>query len=369
MELIFLLSKTILIKPLLVSFLITFLATYLSIPLLSKWGLVDDPNKRKHPAHTHIGIIPRAGGIAIFLGILLSSILLLTVNKQLGGVLTGGLIIVIIGVLDDKYDLSPYLRFGLNILAAMLVVGAGIGVSYITNPLGGIIRLDQWVINLHFYGIHKIVVLADLFAILWIVWCMNMVNWSKGVDGQMPGFVAIAAMIIGILSFRFVNGGALEQWVATSLSFIVAGAYLGFLPWNFYPQKIMPGYSGGALAGFMLAVLSILSTAKVGTAVLVLGMPMMDAVYTILRRIVKKKSPFWGDRGHLHHRLMNIGWSKRKIALFYYLVSAILGLIALTVTSKVKVFTILFVAVILGGILLWLSFFSTFSKPLDRDNG
>ena len=152
-------------------------------------------------------------------------------------------------------------------------------------------------------------------------------------------------------------------------AFIVAGAFAGFIPWNFYPQKIMPGYGGKTLAGFLLAILGILSYGKVGTALLVLGIPMVDAMYTLIRRIGTKRSPVWADRGHLHHRLLDLGWGKRKIALFYWGVSAILGAIALTVTSKQKLFTLLLVAVAVGGFTVWVAFFSQFSKPQDPDNG
>jgi len=133
---------------------------------------------------------------------------------------------------------------------------------------------------------------------------------------------------LGLLSQRFIAHDIAVNSVLI-LSFIVSGAFLGFLPWNFYPQKIMPGYSGGALAGLMLGVLSILSFGKVGTAILILSVPMIDAIYTMIRRIYQKKSPFRADWGHLHHRLLEIGWGRRRIAVFYWLVSFILGLSAL----------------------------------------
>lgn len=131
----------------------------------------------------------------------------------------------------------------------------------------------------------------------------------------------------------------------------------------------MPGYGGGTLAGFLLAILSILSWGKLGTAILVLAVPLIDAVYTLGRRIAAGRSPFWGDRGHLHHRLLDIGWGVRKIALFYWTVSAILGGIALALTSQQKLFAFIVLTVIVGGAILWLNFFSTFSKPPDLDNG
>lgn len=363
------LGKTLLLKPFFIAFIISFISTPFVIRLANYWGLVDDPKKRKHPAHTEERVIPRAGGLAIFFGIMVGVGLTLPFTKQLAGILLGSLVIVLVGIADDKLDLNPYFRFVSNFLAAAFVVGSGIGISYITNPLGpGVIHLDAFRISFDFFGRHSILFLADLLAIIWIVWCTNMVNWSKGVDGQMPGFVAISAIVLGLLSFRFTMVD-LAQWVVASLAFITAGAYLGFLPFNFYPQKIMPGYSGGALAGYLLAVLAIASGGKVATALLVLGIPFLDASYTIVRRVLQKRSPFWGDRGHLHHRLLDLGWGKRRVALFYWILSVILGLIALNLSSQEKIFAILAVALVLGGLLLWLKLFlPSFVQP-DLDNG
>lgn len=173
--------------------------------------------------------------------------------------------------------------------------------------------------------------------------------------------------MLGLLSLRFTHDPT--QVAVTILAFIVSGVFLGFLPWNFYPQKIMPGYGGKTLAGFLLAILGILSYGKVGTALLVLGVPMFDAALTLVRRIGKKRSLVLADRGHLHHRLLDLGWGKRTIALFYWGVSAILGAIALTVTSAQKFFVFLLTMVAIGGFLLWIAFLSQLSKPLDHDNG
>lgn len=362
------LFRTLLLKPALVAFLLTFLATPFFIRVANYFGLVDNPRLRKHPAQLHRRVIPRAGGLVIYLGLLINAVIFLPFSKQLVGILLGGAILIFVGLLDDKFDLSPYFRLATNFLAALVVVGGGVGISFITNPFDTIIHLDNLRIKFELFGSHSIVVWADLFALIWIVWCMNMVNWSKGVDGQMPGFVGISALVLGILSFRFMSTD-LGQWTTASLAFITAGAFLGFLPFNFYPQKIMPGYGGGSLAGFMLAVLAILSGGKVATAILVLGVPMMDAIYTILRRLYRGRSPVWGDRGHLHHKLLELGWGKRRIALFYWTVSAILGALALSLNSQQKFFTIILTGLLVGGFLLWLNFFSTFSKPPDPGNG
>lgn len=130
----------------------------------------------------------------------------------------------------------------------------------------------------------------------------------------------------------------------------------------------MPGYGGGTLAGFMLATLAILSTTKVGTAIVVLGVPVIDALYSITRRLLSGRSPVWGDRGHLHHKLLDEwGWGKRKAAVFYWLITAFLGTAALSLNSQQKFYTIVMLAVIIGGLLLWFNYFSTLSKRSDQN--
>ncbi len=319
--------------------LIAYISTPLTIYLAKKFHLVTDKN-RKHPAHTHSGVIPRAGGFPIYIALVISSFIFLEPNKILTGILLSNTFLLVLGLLDDKYDLSPYLRFIINLTISAMVVGFGLGIPYISNPLGGVINLDVWKFSFNIFGVRNILIFADLLAILWLTWTMNMVNWSKGVDGQLPGFVSITALFLGLLSQRFVahDIGATN---VTYLSFIVAGAYFGFLPYNFYPQKIMPGYSGGAMAGFLLGILSILSFGKVGTAVLILTIPIMDAVYTILRRIQKRQSPFRADWGHFHHRLLEIGWGKRRIAIFYWIISFILGISSLFLNGIEKLMAFL----------------------------
>ncbi len=320
----------------LTSFLISYFLTFPTIVLAKKTGLVTDKRKRKHPAHTHKGIIPRGGGVPIFLSILISSLLFMRFNKILIGIMIADFIVIVMGLFDDYYDLSPYLRFVINILTATIVVAFGLGIPFISNPFGGVIHLDSLYVIINFLGHHKILILADIFAIIWLAWTTNMVNWSKGVDGQLPGFVAITAFFLGLIANRF-SAHSINAHNVALLSFIVAGAFAGFTPHNFYPQKIMPGYSGGALAGFMLGILSLLSFGKVGTAVLILALPTIDAIYTIIRRIKNKKSPFRADWGHFHHRLLDIGWGKKRIAVFYWIIALILGTTTLIFDREKKV--------------------------------
>jgi UDP-GlcNAc:undecaprenyl-phosphate GlcNAc-1-phosphate transferase len=359
------LLKQLIFLPLGVAFLIALISTPLAIKIGRRFGLVDDPKKRKHPAHTHKGVIPRNGGIPIFLVLLVGSLIFLPLDKHLKGILIGAATMTVTGILDDRFDLNPYLRLALGFIAAGAVVAGGIGIAFITNPFNGVIRLDQPQIQFFLFGeARSIWVLADILAIFWIVGLSNIVNFAKGFDGQLPGIVVIAALTVAIFSLRY--SADITQWPITILASIVAGAYLGFLPFNFYPQKIMPGYGGGALAGFMIAILTILSTSKILTGMVVLGVPVIDAGYSIIRRILAGRSPVWGDRGHLHHKLLDEWrWGKRRAAIFYWLITAFLGGLALSLNSQQKFYTIIMLAVAIGGLMLWFNFFRNLTKKSD----
>ncbi len=350
--------------------LVSFLATPLTISLAKRFHFVDDASTHKHPAILHTGIIPRAGGIPILLGISIGYLVLTQhVSKQIIGIGIGSIALIITGILDDRYDLSPYIRFLINVAIAVIVVGFGVGIAFVTNPFGGIIQLDQWVIAFALFGsVHKIIVLADILAVLWIVWMMNAINWSSGVDGQLSGIVAIGDAILWIAAWRFPANDH-RQMPDVYLADATAAGFIGFLPWSTYPQKIMPGYSGAALGGFLLAVLAIFSGARLATALIVLGVPMADGVWAIMRRLSRKQSPFRGDREHFHHELLKKGVSKRAIALFYWITCAMLGIAALMLDSRGKLFAVILIAAVFGGLISWLRYLSTYSNPPDPDNG
>ncbi len=355
--------------PFLIAALISFLSTPIVILLFKKWRTVDDPTKHKQSKVVHTYPVPRGGGIPIFLA-LLSSLFFLPADKHLLGILAAAAVALVVGVLDDKLEekIHPLFRLVSNFLAAGLVVGAGIGITFINNPFGGLIHLDWPRFCFTFMGQpHCVWLLADLLAILWIAWTMNFVGWSGGVDGQLPGVVVIAALTLAGLSLKF--SADITQWPVIVLAMITGGAYLGFLAWNFYPQKIMPGYGGKTLAGLLLAVLSILSTAKIFTLMLVLAIPLLDALYLVAKRIASGHSPIWGGREHLHHRLLALGWGKRRIAFFYWLITASLGLVTLNLNSEGKLYTMFMLIILFAAGILWLNFLSTSLKPPDQDNG
>jgi len=311
-------------------------------------------NKKTHNA-TAITSVPRGGGIPIFISIIATCLLFLPLDKHLVGIIIASFFSLVVGVLDDIKDVSPKLRLVTNLITAIIVVGSGIGIAYISNPFGpGVIDLSFIIINFNFFGPHSIWVISDILAIIWIIWCMNIVGWATGVDGQLPGFTAISAVFIGILGLKYSSD--ITQWPVIILSGAVCGAYLGFLPFNFFPQSIMPGYSGKSLAGFFLAVLAILSGAKLATLILLLGIPMIDGIITILRRLFKHQPVYLGDGQHFHHQLLNRGWSRRSIALTYWFFSFVLGIISLFLNSSQKLY------VFLGIFLLIISLFIHFSR-------
>lgn len=332
-------------------------------------GVLDDPAKHKHPKVVHTEAVPRGGGWPILAAVAIGGVIFLPWEIKLWGIIGGAVILAVTGFADDKYEekVSPYLRLVLNGLAALAVIGTGVGVAFITNPLGGVIRLDWPQLCFSLWGArHCIWVLSDLFALGWLMWMQNIVGWSSGVDGQLPGFVVVAALTVAALATRFADP---SQTGVVLLAGIVAGAYLGFLPWNWYPQKMMPGYGGKSLAGFLLGVLAIMSQAKVGAMMMVLAVPMVDAVLVIVKRIKEGRSPVWGGWDHLHHYLLDRGWSKKQVALFYWGAAAVMAILALQLKPPSKYFTIAAIGLIFGGIILWLHYFSTFSKPPGRDNG
>lgn len=353
-----------------VAAVVAWIATWGVVRFGKRLQIVDDPTVHRHPKVVHERPVPRGGGIPIFLALLIAGVWFLPNDQKTLGIIAAGTILAVTGFVDDRFEekLSPYLRLFINGLAALVVIGVGIGISYITNPLGGVLRLDipQWCFWL-WGSNHCVWILSDLFALIWLIWMQNIVGWSSGVDGQLPGFVIVAAITIAILGLQMRSGG--NQNMVIILAAIIAGAYGGFLPWNWYPQKIMPGYGGKSLAGFLLGTLAIVSGAKVGAMVLVLGIPFVDAGMVIIKRIAEGRSPVWGGREHLHHLLLDRGWGKRRIAVAYWTVSAFLAVLALQLKAGVKYFTMATVVLLISGFILWLRRFWIFSKQPDPDSG
>ena len=341
------------------SIITAFLSAFSTTPFVRRFFIshswIEDPAIKQQKTHnaTASTSIPRGGGLSIFIAIILTSLIFLPLDKHLIGIILAALITVIVGVWDDIKDVNPRFRLVTNLLAALIVVGSGIGIAYISNPFGGVVDLSFLQININFFGSHSLWLLSDILAIVWIIWCMNITGWAGGVEGQLPGFVAISATFIGILGFRYASDSG--QWPLIILAGSIAGAYLGFLPYNLFPQSIMVGYSGKSLAGLLLAILAILSGAKLATLIFLLGIPMLDAIFVLCRRLFSRKSLLKSDGQHLHHLLLKSGWSKTSIAIFYWLISLILGVLSLYLNSQQKFYFFIGLTILFTGFILKIS--------------
>ncbi|MFW6143563.1 MAG: glycosyltransferase family 4 protein [Patescibacteria group bacterium] len=336
---------------------LAFLLSWRISPLVRRiniWlGVVDDPETHNHPAVLHTKPIPRGGSLAFLLGFLPISFLFLPWTKKLIGIYIGTILLTLVGLLDDRFDLNPYLRLALQCVAALVVVGAGIGIAFFRIPWLGFVHLDVVDIPFYLWGEHHILLLADLFAFLWLIWTMNMLSWSNGVDGQFSGITSITFFVLAALSLRFVSYEPQQVYTAM-LAAIAGGASLGLLPLTWHPAKMFWGF-GATVCGLLIAALSILSGAKVATAALVLLVPLLDAFVAILRRLLRGQSPVWGDRGHLHHHLLQKGLGHRGVAVVYWLLTALCGGLALYTAGKSKAITLLSMGLVVGFVLVFLN--------------
>lgn len=322
-----------LIYPFLFSFLISLSLTPLVIKLARSFGFVDDPKKSQHPAILHSTPIPRAGGIAMFLGFVLTTLIFVPWDLKVLGIFFGSFLTVLVGTIDDKWPLSPYWRLFLTQpLAALIVIGLGVRIpgGVLSNPWDGYFFLPP--------------LLESVLLVFWIVWVMNMINWGKGVS-QLSGVGVIVFLTIAAVALNYQAGNP-DQWRTALLAVILAGACLSFLPFNFPPEKMLPGFGASTFVGFNIAVLSILSGGKLAAALVVLGLPFLDMVIAIARRIKNRKNPLIGDREHFYHRLLDLGFSKRAVIFIYWLVTLLLGVLAIFLKREGKVMVILLLSII-----------------------
>lgn len=300
-----------------------------------KIGALDYPDERK------IHGIPtaRLGGVALFITFFTLVFSFNYPDKHLIGIFIGALILLIFGIIDDIWRLNPFIKLLGHILAALIVIASGIGINYITNPFGGVIRLDNLKIPLELFGTtYHITFWADLFTFFWVVILINALNFLDGLDGLAAGVAGISALFIFFLSL-FPD---VSQPQTAFLSLVLAGTAFGFLILNFYPSKIFMGDSGSMFLGFMLAVLAIFSGGKIATALLVLGLPVLDVIWAATRRIMSGKSPFLPDKKHLHHEFLKKGLTQKQTVLFIYLITIIFGSAALIFKTFYKFIALVF---------------------------
>jgi UDP-GlcNAc:undecaprenyl-phosphate GlcNAc-1-phosphate transferase len=306
-----------------------------------RYGIVDHPGKRK----VHQQPIAYLGGLAIFLAFVIAVAAHLAFSRQLDALLVGCAILVVVGAIDDVRGLSPWVKLAWQFLAAAVALAGGIGITSFTNPLGGEIVLNHWRFGVTLVGVHfHISPLANALSLLWMVGLANTINFLDGLDGLACGVSGIAATIMFVLSV----GPHVHQPGVALLAIILAGSAFGFLPYNFHPAKIFMGDSGALFLGLILAMLAIYSGTKLATAVLVLGFPIIDALWAVLRRLYHHTSPFRADRRHFHHLLLDVGLSQRQAVLILYVVSVAFGTIALFSGSFAKLIALIILVLIMA---------------------
>ena len=335
-----------------IALIISFMSTPLAIKIAPKIGAMDIP---KDSRRMHSKAMPRFGGMAIVLGSIISMMFFLSFDDRIPKIILGGIIIYSIGIADDLFDLPAKVKFIGQFLVALMIYGMNIRITFITNFFGeGNSQLGDAV--------------CFFITVFWIVGITNTVNLIDGLDGLAAGTSAIASLCIAYVAY--IHG----TYLVAGAMLALAGAALGFLPFNFYPSKIFMGDGGSLYLGYMLGTLSILGTVKSATLVaviipvLVLGVPIFDTMFAILRRFVNKRPIMEADKGHLHHRLMSLGYGQRRATLMLYGISAIMGVAAVTYSRGLIVETLGLAGITLMYIYVFLTDIDN-SVPKIRNSG
>ena len=309
-----------------------------------KYGAVDIP---KDGRRMHDHPIPRMGGLAIFFGFLASVLVFVPLDAAKKGMLLGAVIIVVLGVLDDKYALPAKPKFLVQIAAALIAVAAGNRIEVLSNP--NIFSPDPvWQLGWLSYPV----------TVIWIVAITNAVNLIDGLDGLACGVSTISAATMLVIALL-----VSEQDVAVMMAALV-GACIGFLPYNFNPAKIFMGDTGSTFLGFIMATVSVNGMFKQYTIIsfvvpfLMLGLPIFDVCFAVVRRVSHGQSPMQPDRGHVHHRLIDMGFSQKQAVGVLYVISAILGLSAVVLTASGAVKAMVFLLAMGAAVVIaWWVFF------------
>ena len=327
------------IMAILVAFGISICVTPTVKSFATKVGAIDVPDHKRH-IHTHP--IPRMGGLAIFFGFMLSALLLADITTEVRGILLGAIVIVAVGALDDVISLKPWTKFLAQIAAAIIAVAHGVVIRVMMNP--NVFSKSESVL---------LGWLAIPITILWIVGITNSVNLIDGLDGLAVGVSTISCITILVVALRVA-----EPNVAILVA-ALAGACIGFMPYNLNPAKIFMGDTGSLLLGYVLSTVSVLGLFKFYTVVtfvvpvLALAVPLSDTVFAFVRRIAHGQSPFQADRGHFHHKLMDLGLNQKQAVAILYAISAVLGLAAVTLTTSGIVRITLLVMALVIALAVW----------------
>ena len=339
--------------------LLAFALTPLIRRIAERFDMIDQPDHRR----VNTLPVPRGGGVAVAVAAIVAMLVFLVLNQgsgtlrapasigtmELVALLGGGALAAIVGALDDYLQLRARWQLGGQVLLAGLAVALGATPEAITNPFGGSFDTEG--------------LIGIAFAFVWILGMINSINFIDGLDGLSSGIGLIAAVTLGLISLTTADTPVGQPFVAV-LCFALAGALLGFLKWNFHPAAIFAGTSGVMFVGYTLALLSILGVAKVAVALLVLGVPIIDTFWIIVRRLAAHRSPFTPDRGHIHHRLLDLGLSHKQTVFVIYGICVLLGVLSLVLSVSQQVVAFI---VVLG--LSWVVLFGITRRGLDGPPG
>ncbi|MBP1704839.1 MAG: hypothetical protein H6Q36_578 [Chloroflexi bacterium] len=326
--------------------LLSLLVTPLVRRLARRFDVVDQPGARR----VHSSPIPRGGGLAVAGSFIVVAGVTLAIagdgatfataalsRQEVAALLAGGALGAVLGTIDDWFDLRARWQLVGQLVLAVFAVSLGITVDALANPFGpGVIELGG------LFGVG--------FTVVWILGMVNSINFIDGLDGLSSGIALIAAVTLAIISLT----GPVVQPDIAMLCLAFAGALAGFLRWNFHPASIFVGTSGVMFMGYTLALLSILGTAKVAVALLVLGVPIIDTFWIIVRRLAAGHSPFSPDRGHIHHRLLDLGLSHVQTVLLIYGLCVALAILSLVLSGSGQLYAFLGALVVFGLVLLLL---------------
>lgn len=336
--------------PALASLLVVLVLTPVVAMVARHYGIVDAPGGRR----IHAVITPRLGGVAVivafFAGLAVAwpDVAPNFRPGQLAGFTAAAVLLLIVGVIDDRRGVPPVWQLASHVAVALILVGVGMGIDEISSPFGGKIPLNGLEIGIPAMPGKDIQLPADLLTVAWVVLVINAVNWLDGLDGLASGVGAISAVTIALLSVSMV----VDQPHVAVLAMLLAASLIGFLAFNFNPARIFLGTAGSTFIGFTLATLAIISGGKIATAILVLGFPILDALAVIIRRTAGGGLPWQADATHLHHRLLGRGWSVRKTVLTIYAISAGFGGLALLAgTTGYKALALLGMAALMAVVL------------------
>ena len=323
---------------LLTIFLVSIIATLLVKKVAIYFNVLDNPSNSSG-RKIHNQPIPLLGGIAILVSFFIGVGLIYWwrpgfithINPaQMLAVFSASLLLMIGGYLDDKFNLSPLKQLIFPLLAVILVTLVGVNLKEITNPLGGKINL----LTISWWGRF---ILVDLVVFFWLMGMTYTTKLLDGLDGLVTGLTIIGSCMIGFLSLT----EKFYQPDIALLSFVFAIANLGFLIFNFYPAKIFLGEGGSLFTGFILGVLAIIAGGKIATALLVMGLAIIDLAAVVVRRLMRSSSPFFGDSGHLHYRLLKAGLTQRQAVIVFYCLAVVFGILTLFLQSKGKLLALL----------------------------